>query len=58
MSSATAVAETPSRIEEIFVNQEYPSNGAFQVKLWVRNWRVAVTVDDRVPVEWYGSDYQ
>jgi hypothetical protein len=30
-----AVAETPSRIKDLFENSEYPKNGAFGINFWV-----------------------
>jgi len=59
LSSATAVAETPARIHQVFDGTtEYTDTGAFNVFFYVRGERVAVHVDDRIPFEYYGPDYQ
>jgi len=58
LSSATAVAETPGRIHEIFGNtMEYNDDGAFQMYFYVRGEKVAVHIDDRIPYTDYGPGY-
>lgn len=57
LSSATAVAETPSRIHEIFNNiKDYNANGAFQMFFYVRGEKVAVHIDDRTPMILWGAN--
>lgn len=52
------MAETPSRIKRIFNTDSWPSNGAFEVNLYVYDGtQIKVTVDDRIPVRWYGRYY-
>ena len=36
LSSASALAEVPERIHKIFVNDKYPTDGAFEVNFHVR----------------------
>lgn len=58
LSSATAVAETPGRLEEVFNGvTEYSDNGAFQMNFYVRGEKVGVHIDDRIPFVWYGTGY-
>jgi len=40
----------PSRVQDIFANTAYPSDGAFEVFFHVRGLKVSVVVDDRIPV--------
>jgi len=59
LSSATAVAEDPSRIEAIFNNvRDYNANGAFQMFFYVRGEKVAVHIDDRIPLRVFGPGYK
>ena len=58
LSSATAVAQTPSRIHSIFNGvMEYDDNGAFNMLFYVRGERIAVHIDDRIPFIHYGPRY-
>jgi len=40
----------PSRVQDIFANTAYPTDGAFEVYFHVRGLKVSVVVDDRIPV--------
>jgi len=57
LSSASAIAEVPSRIKKIFVNTEYPKDGAFEVYLHLRGEKISVNIDDRIPVLNLGDNY-
>lgn len=58
LSSATALAQYPQRIHDIFGDtQEYNENGAFNMQFYVRGEPVYVHIDDRIPMEYYGNDY-
>lgn len=50
LASATAVAQVPYRIEKLFHNTEYNSEGAFLIDFYVKGEKVAVDIDDRIPL--------
>jgi len=50
LSSASALAEYPERIERIFTNTKYDDNGAFEVNLYWKGQPIKEIVDDRIPV--------
>lgn len=41
----------------MFTNTEYPSDGALELKFYIRGERVSVVIDDRIPVLDLGDDY-
>lgn len=51
LSSASALAEYPERIERIFTNTEYSKEGIFEVNLSWKGTMVKEVVDDRIPVK-------
>jgi len=51
LSAAAALAERPERLKKIFVNQEYPENGAFRINFFSMGRPVSVIVDDRLPMD-------
>lgn len=57
LSSASAVAAVPSRIQKMFVNTEYSTDGAFEIYFYVRGEKVSVTIDDRLPIMNYPPGY-
>lgn len=42
----------------MFTNDEYPSDGAFEIFFYIRGEKVSVTIDDRLPVIDYGKGYK
>jgi hypothetical protein len=50
LASAAAIAEHPNRIQSIFKNSEYPSNGIFDISLYHMGSKVSVNIDDRLPL--------
>jgi hypothetical protein len=51
LATAAALAEWPERLQKVFTNTEYSSNGIFEVNLFLRGEQVKVSVDDRLPTE-------
>ena len=49
----SAVAETPNRIQKIFLTQTYNKAGIFAVTVYVRGKPTQVVVDDQLP--YYGG---
>ena len=49
MTAVSAVASMPERLEKIIMNKEYPTEGIFAVKLFVKGKPTIITVDDYVP---------
>jgi hypothetical protein len=50
LAAAAAIAENPKRIEMIFTNKEYPTNGLFELNLFQRGKPVKEIIDDRLAV--------
>ena len=50
LASASALAEHPDRIKNIFTNRKYDSAGIFQVTFYMAGEPVKITVDDRLPI--------
>ena len=57
LASAAAIAEHPDRIKKIFVNTEYPAEGIFELKFFVKGKIVNEVLDDKIPVNQYGTPY-
>jgi hypothetical protein len=57
LSSASAVAGVPGRIEKIFGQSEYSDDGAFETYFYVRGEKKTVIIDDRIPVLDLGTRY-
>jgi len=43
------MAEKDSRIENVFINKNYPSEGLLAMRLFVRGKPTVVTIDDFIP---------
>lgn len=54
LAATAAIAENPERIQRIFTNKEYPSNGVFELNLYQRGKPVKEIIDDRLPINSYG----
>jgi hypothetical protein len=50
LAVGAALAEKPDRLKKLFVNQEYPSNGAFKINFFAIGRPVSVIVDDKLPM--------
>ena len=50
LASASALAEHPERIKQIFTNTKYDSAGCFQVTFYLAGEPVQITIDDRLPI--------
>ena len=50
LASASAIAEYPERIHQIFKNKEYPENGVFQLRFYNRGKPTNIWIDDRLPL--------
>jgi hypothetical protein len=55
LSSVTALAEIPGRVEDVFYNKEKSAVGAYAVKLWALNVPITIMVDDRLPMRDIGN---
>ena len=50
MSAATALAEYPDRIKQMFLLQSFQAEGIFAIKFYVRGKPFIETIDDQLPV--------
>lgn len=50
LGAVSALAEQPDRVKKVFENKDYPKNGVFKTNFFIKGLKVAVSVDDRLPV--------
>ena len=51
MTSLSAMAEYPGRIENMFLNKEKSTNGIYAVQMWALNVPITVMIDDYLPLD-------
>jgi len=54
VTALSAVAETPKRVQDMFLTDSYNNEGIIAAKLFVRGVPTVVTVDDYLP--FYGNN--
>lgn len=54
LGSAMALAEWPTRLKKIFTQQEYPSDGLFELSLFLGGRLQDIVIDDRFPLHGTG----
>lgn len=57
MSSFSAVAEIPGRIEDLFQTKELNEAGIYAVNFYALDMPLTVIIDDQLPVDKSGDDY-
>jgi hypothetical protein len=55
MAVGAALAEWPTRVQKLFVNSEYPANGAFMINFFDRGEPIRIVVDDTLAMSWNGT---
>lgn len=51
LAAGAALAEWPDRLQKLFTNTEYPSNGLFEIKFFVKGRQIPMVIDDKLPVD-------
>ena len=51
LAAAAALAEWPDRIRSIFLEDSYPADGQFKLKMYYKGEQHIVEVDDLFPVD-------
>jgi len=54
MAVGAGLAEWPDRVRKLFVNSEYPSNGAFMLNFFNKGEPVNIMVDDTLAIGYNG----
>ena len=61
LTATSAIAETPARLQNIFINTVYPAEGMLALNMWIKGKPTVITIDDYLPIyndnSFFGTGY-